>query len=74
MPSIMLNGPLATVDGVQVPVTTGSIKDVLAYLEKQSSKPAEPVKAPEAPKDAEVAKDAKAPAKAAAKPAEEVKE
>ncbi len=39
MPSITLTSDGAFVDGVPVPVTTGSFKDVLAYLETQKAKP-----------------------------------
>ena len=75
MPSIMVNGKLATVDGVQVPVTTGCFADVVRYLESKKAKPAEEapkepeVKAEEATKEATPKAAAKALANA--KPAEE---
>lgn len=63
MPNIMVNGKLATVDGVQVPVTTGSVKDVLAYIEKQkASKPVEKIEeVAEAPAAEETPKAEEAP-------------
>ena len=68
MPSIMVNGKLATVDGVQVPVTTGCFADVVRYLEsqkvaKEASKEPEVKSAEEAPKE-------EAPKEPEAKPAE----
>ena len=75
MPSIMVNGKLATVDGVQVPVTTGCFADVVRYLESKKVKPVEEtpkepeVKAEEATKEATPKAAAKALANA--KPAEE---
>ena len=74
MPSIMVNGKLATVDGVQVPVTTGCFADVVRYLESQKVKPAEETpKEPEAKPAEGAPKEAtpKAAAKAPTKPAEE---
>ena len=68
MPSITLTSDSAFVDGVPVPVTTGSYKDVLVYLEKQKAK-AEP-KAEEPAKveaPAKVEPKAEEPAKAEAK-------
>ena len=68
MPSITLTSDSAFVDGVPVPVTTGSYKDVLAHLEKQKAKAEpkaeEPAKV-EAPAEVEV--KAEEPAKAEAK-------
>lgn len=63
MPNIMVNGKLATVDGVQVPVTTGSVKDVLAYIEKQKApKPVEKIEeVAEAPAAEETPKAEEAP-------------
>ena len=74
MPSIMVNGKLATVDGVQVPVTTGCFADVVRYLESKKVKPAEETpKEPEAKPAEGAPKEAtpKAAAKAPTKPAEE---
>lgn len=69
MPSIMVNGKLATVDGVQVPVTTGSIADVVRYLSdkgkaeaKSEAKAEVKAEAKEEPK-AEVKTEAKAEVK-----------
>ena len=65
MPSIMVNGKLATVDGVQVPVTTGCFADVVRYLESKKVKPAE-----ETPKEPEAKPAEGAPKEPEAKPAE----
>lgn len=74
MPSITLTSDSAFVDGVPVPVTSGSYKDVLAYLEKQKAKPKaeEPAKV-EAEAAPEVEAKAEEPVKAEAKAKAEVK-
>ncbi len=74
MPSITLTSDSALVDGVPVPVTTGSFKDVLAYLEKQKAKPKaeEPAKV-EAEAAPEADPKAEEPAKVEAKAKVEIK-
>lgn len=69
MPNIMVNGKLATVDGVQVPVYTGSIKDVQAYLAKLNANPEAPAEAPkeEIPEEQKPEVPAEAPKVAAPK-------
>ena len=69
MPNIMVNGKLATVDGVQVPVTTGSVKDVLDYLAKLNAKPEAPAEAPkeEIPEEQKPEAPSEAPKPAAPK-------
>lgn len=74
MPSITLTSDSAFVDGVPVPVTTGSYKDVLVYLEKQKAKPkAEDPAKVEAEASPEVEAKAEEPAKAEVKAKVEIK-